>query len=41
VRLPEHPDKPLWLVVVRGLGEAPMMLLCGATIKMRVLRQSG
>jgi hypothetical protein len=27
VRLPEHPDKPLWLVVVRGLGEAPMMLL--------------
>jgi hypothetical protein len=27
VRLPEHPDRPLWLVVVRGLGEAPMMLL--------------
>jgi len=27
VRLPEHPDKPLWLVVVRGLGTAPMMLL--------------
>jgi len=27
VRLPEHPDKPLWLVVVRGLGAAPMMLL--------------
>ena len=27
MRLPEHPDKPLWLVVVRGLGEAPMMLL--------------
>ena len=27
VRLPEHPDNPLWLVVVRGLGEAPMMLL--------------
>ncbi len=26
VRLPEHPDKALWLVVVRGLGEAPMML---------------
>ncbi len=27
VRLPEHPDVPLWLVVVRGLGEKPMMLL--------------
>jgi len=27
VRLPEHPDKPLWLVVVRGLGQAPLMLL--------------
>jgi hypothetical protein len=27
VRLPEHPDQPLWLVVVRGLGQAPMMLL--------------
>jgi len=27
VRLPEHPDIPLSLVVVRGLGEAPMMLL--------------
>jgi hypothetical protein len=24
VRLPEHPDVPLWLVVVRGLGEMPM-----------------
>jgi hypothetical protein len=27
VRLPEHPDQPLWLVVVRGLGQAPLMLL--------------
>jgi hypothetical protein len=27
VRLPEHPNKQLWLVVVRGLGEAPLMLL--------------
>ncbi len=27
VRLPEHPNVPLWLVVVRGLGEQPMMLL--------------
>lgn len=27
VRLPEHPDQLLWLVVVRGLGAAPLMLL--------------
>ncbi len=27
MRLPEHPDVPLWLVVVRGLGAKPMMLL--------------
>ena len=27
VRLPEHPEVPLWLLVVRGLGEQPMMLL--------------
>ncbi len=27
VRLPEPPDLPLWLLVVRGLGAAPMMLL--------------
>ena len=27
VRLPQHPDSPLWLVVVRGLGQQPMMLL--------------
>jgi hypothetical protein len=27
VRLPQHPDIPLWLVVVRGLGHQPMMLL--------------
>ena len=27
VRLPEHPEQPLWLVVVRGLGAAPLMLL--------------
>ncbi len=25
--LPEHSDVPLWLVVVRGLGEKPMMML--------------
>jgi hypothetical protein len=27
VRLPEHPDKPLWLVVAKGFGEKPLMLL--------------
>ncbi len=27
LRLPDHPDVPLWLVVVRGLGAQPMMLL--------------
>jgi Transposase DDE domain len=27
VRLPEHPEKPLWLVVVKGFGEKPLMLL--------------
>ena len=27
VRLPDHPEVPLWLVVVRGLGAPPMMLL--------------
>jgi hypothetical protein len=27
VRLPEYPEVPLWLVVVQGLGETPLMLL--------------
>ena len=27
VRLPEHPDKQLWLVVAKGFGEKPLMLL--------------
>ncbi len=27
VRLPEHPDKPLWLVVAKGFGAKPLMLL--------------
>jgi len=27
VRLPEHPDEKLWLLVVKGFGEKPMMLL--------------
>ena len=27
VRLPSHLDLPLWLVVVRGLGDKPLMLL--------------
>ena len=29
VRLPEYPEVPLWLVVVKGLGEMPLMLLSG------------
>ncbi len=33
VRLPEHPDVPLWLVVVRGLGEQPMMLLTNLSLR--------
>lgn len=33
VRLPHHPQVPLWLVVVRGLGEKPLMLL--TNIEMR------
>lgn len=27
VRLPEHPEKQLWLVVVKGFGKTPLMLL--------------
>ena len=27
VRLPDYPQVPLWLVVVKGLGETPLMLL--------------
>ena len=27
VRLPEYPGVPLWLVVVKGIGEQPLMLL--------------
>jgi len=27
VRLPECPDRPLWLVVVKGLGQKPLMVL--------------
>jgi len=27
VRLPEHPEKKLWLVVVKGFGQQPLMLL--------------
>jgi hypothetical protein len=27
VRLPEHPEKPLWLVVAKGFGAKPLMLL--------------
>ncbi len=37
VRLPEHPDAPLWLVVVTGFGQKPMMLL--TNIPMRRKRE--
>ncbi len=33
VRLPAHPRTPLWLVVVRGLGEKPLMLLTNIEVK--------
>lgn len=33
VRLPDHPDVPLWLVVVRGLGAEPMMLLTNLPLR--------
>jgi hypothetical protein len=35
VRLPEHPDVPLSLVVVRGLGQQPMMLLTNLPLRRR------
>ena len=37
VRLPEWPDVPLWLVVVKGFGKEPMLLL--TTEKMRKSRK--
>ena len=33
VRLPHQPDTPLWLVVVRGLGEKPLMLLTNIAMR--------
>jgi len=33
VRLPEHPDVPLWLVVATGLGEQPLMLLTNVPMR--------
>jgi hypothetical protein len=33
VRLPEHPEVPLWLVVVNGFGEEPMMLLTNVPMR--------
>jgi hypothetical protein len=38
VRLPEHPEKPLWLVVVKGFGEKPLMLLTTEPMSRNVLR---
>jgi hypothetical protein len=37
VRLPEWPEVPLWLVVVRGFGQEPMLLL--TTERMRQCRK--
>jgi hypothetical protein len=37
-RLPDHPETPLWLVVVCGLGEKPMMLL--TNLEMRRKRKT-
>ncbi len=33
VRLPHHPETPLWLLIVKGLGSQPLMLL--TTIQLR------
>ena len=33
VRLPKHPDIPLWLVVVKGFGKEPMMLLTNVPMR--------
>jgi hypothetical protein len=33
VRLPEHPETKLWLVVVKGFGEKPLMLLTTEPMK--------
>lgn len=33
VRLPAHPGEPLWLVVVRGLGDEPLMLLTNVAVR--------
>ena len=33
VRLPDQPEIPLWLLVVRGFGEQPMMLLTNLPLR--------
>jgi len=33
VRLPRHPDVDLWLVVVRGFGEKPLMILTNVPMR--------
>jgi len=33
VRLPRHPDVPLWLVVVQGTGSEPILLLTNVPVK--------
>ena len=33
MRLPAHPAEPLWLVVVRGFGDEPLMLLTNVAVR--------
>lgn len=33
VRLPKYPEVPLWLVVVQGLGQQPLMLLTNLAVR--------
>jgi len=41
VRLPEHQDKPLWMLVVKGFGRKPLMILTTEPLRrsQKVLRQ--
>lgn len=33
VRLPDYPDRPLWLLVVKGFGQKPMMILTTKSLR--------
>jgi hypothetical protein len=41
VRLPEHPDSPLWMLVVKGFGRKPLMILTTEPLRrsQKVLRR--